>query len=207
MSSNWYEQWGKRAGDILISSTLILLLAPIALVISPALMMSTKGKLLFRQRRYATGRVIPVRKFRTMRRAKNQETGVEILITPPFCQLIRWIGLDEYPNLFHVLFGSLTMVGPRVLKPDEAARMIHNPTYRNTPKAIFTPAFTERRQHKDEEGDWHEIRYCMRPKTPQEDLLIVCQCLLEIAKGFGRRLFTNDMEQQVTETAAESESR
>lgn len=119
----------KRASDIVFASVLIALLWPVMLVVAAGVRMSSPGPIIFKQRRYGLyGEQILVYKFRTMsvcedRGAVTQATRDDPRVTP-FGRFLRRTSLDELPQLFNVLFGSMSLVGPR---PHAVA---HNEEYR-----------------------------------------------------------------------------
>ncbi|MFT3719916.1 undecaprenyl-phosphate glucose phosphotransferase [Pseudorhodoferax sp.] len=109
----------KRLCDIVISALIILLISPLLLVIALAIKLSSPGPVVFKQRRYGLdGREIVVYKFRSMTvtedGAKNytQVTRNDARVTPVGA-FIRKTSLDELPQFFNVLFGSMSVVGPR----------------------------------------------------------------------------------------------
>jgi putative colanic acid biosysnthesis UDP-glucose lipid carrier transferase len=119
----------KRASDIVISSILIALLWPVMLAIALGVKFTSPGPIIFKQRRYGLyGERILVYKFRTMsvcedRGAVTQACRDDPRVTP-LGRILRKTSLDELPQLFNVLFGTMSMVGPR---PHAVA---HNEEYR-----------------------------------------------------------------------------
>ena len=118
----------KRASDIVLSALAVLLTAPVMLAIAIGIRRSSPGPVLFRQRRYGLdGRQIVVYKFRTMTVCEDgaiaQATRADPRVTP-FGRWLRRSSLDELPQLFNVLQGTMSLVGPR---PHAVA---HNEYYR-----------------------------------------------------------------------------
>lgn len=119
----------KRAEDILLSSLILVLIAIPLLLIALAIKLTSKGPVLFRQRRYGLdGRPIMVWKFRSMNVQENgdvvrQATRNDTRITP-LGAFLRRTSLDELPQFFNVLRGDMSIVGPR---PHAVA---HNEQYR-----------------------------------------------------------------------------
>ncbi|MEM7478899.1 MAG: undecaprenyl-phosphate glucose phosphotransferase [Planctomycetota bacterium] len=119
----------KRTFDILVASFLLILLLPVMLICAALVKRSSKGPIFFRQKRYGLdGREILVWKFRSMRTCDNgekvkQATKGDNRITP-IGAILRRTSLDELPQLFNVLDGSMSLVGPR---PHASA---HNEHYR-----------------------------------------------------------------------------
>ena len=108
----------KRIEDVFISAALILILAPLLLLIAIAVKHSSPGPVLFKQLRHgAGGQRFLVWKFRTMRidggsGRPRQATVDDDRVTPVGRVLRRW-SLDELPQLFNVLAGKMSLVGPR----------------------------------------------------------------------------------------------
>jgi putative colanic acid biosynthesis UDP-glucose lipid carrier transferase len=109
----------KRVSDIAISAVLCIAAAPVLLAVAIAVKYSSKGPILFRQRRYGLdGREIMVYKFRSMTVTEDgassytQVTREDARVTPVGA-FIRRTSLDELPQLINVLEGSMSIVGPR----------------------------------------------------------------------------------------------
>jgi putative colanic acid biosynthesis UDP-glucose lipid carrier transferase len=122
----------KRALDICVSSVAIVLGAPVFLAVAIGVRLSSPGPILFKQRRYGLdGREFNVYKFRSMtvtedgRGAFSAATRNDRRITR-FGAFIRRTSLDEIPQLFNVLSGSMSLVGPRphVVAMNEAYRRV-----------------------------------------------------------------------------------
>ncbi|SDX51503.1 putative colanic acid biosysnthesis UDP-glucose lipid carrier transferase [Pseudomonas syringae] len=119
----------KRAEDIVLSSLILLLIALPLLLIAIAIKLTSPGPVLFRQRRYGLdGRSIMVWKFRSMSVQENgdvvhQATRNDARVTP-LGGFLRRTSLDELPQFFNVLYGDMSIVGPR---PHAVA---HNEQYR-----------------------------------------------------------------------------
>jgi sugar transferase EpsL len=111
----------KRLFDLTASSVLILLLCPV-FVFAPLLIWLTMGPpVLFRQPRIGRGgRVFTIYKFRTMTEARDEQGHLlpdEQRLTR-LGHLLRSTTLDELPELFNVLRGEMSLVGPRPLLVD-----------------------------------------------------------------------------------------
>lgn len=116
--SGW-SPFFKRVEDMLLSSLALIVLAPVMLVVAIAIKLDSPGPVLFRQKRYGyNNRLIEVCKFRSMHQhqadanAEQQTTRGDSRITR-VGRFIRKTSLDELPQLFNVLGGSMSMVGPR----------------------------------------------------------------------------------------------
>jgi lipopolysaccharide/colanic/teichoic acid biosynthesis glycosyltransferase len=106
----------KRAMDVLLAGALIVLLLPLLLLAAVLVKLSSPGPILFRQQRVGRGEALfRVYKFRSMRVGSGgpQVTaGNDTRITPAGRRLRQW-KLDELPQLFNVLRGEMSLVGPR----------------------------------------------------------------------------------------------
>lgn len=109
----------KRLEDLLLAGLALLVLAPLMLVLALAIKLDSPGPVFFRQKRYGyNNRLIEVFKFRSMfhhqrdAHAERQTTRDDDRITR-VGRFIRRTSLDELPQLFNVLLGSMSMVGPR----------------------------------------------------------------------------------------------
>lgn len=127
----------KRATDIACAALALLLLSPLLLLTALAVSLSSPGGAIFRQRRCGlNGRVFTLFKFRTMhsgaesRRAELEHLNVKHLNfkipnDPRLTPLGRWLrkfSLDELPQLFNVLRGEMSLVGPRPAVPEEVTQ-------------------------------------------------------------------------------------
>ncbi|MGE0153708.1 MAG: undecaprenyl-phosphate glucose phosphotransferase [Reyranellaceae bacterium] len=109
----------KRLEDFGLASALLLAFAPIMLLIALAIKLTSPGPVLFRQPRYGfNNHLIEIFKFRTMR-VEGAEPGVLVQARQndprltPIGGFLRSTSLDELPQLFNVLNGSMSLVGPR----------------------------------------------------------------------------------------------
>ncbi len=127
----------KRGMDICVSGAALTLLSPLLIVLAAAVKLDTPGPVLFRQTRIGRGgRCFSMYKFRSMvvgadaakdaLRRRNEARGglFKIADDPRITRvgaLLRQLSLDELPQLFNVLVGHMSLVGPRPLVPDEDA--------------------------------------------------------------------------------------
>lgn len=129
-------RFGKRLLDVCGALAILLLLSPVMLTVFVILLVTTRGRPLFVQRRAGyLGRPFPMLKFRTMRldADKLQHLVANEVGGPVFKnrrdprmtrigRLLRKTSLDETPQLFNVLLGQMSLVGPRPLPLREVAR-------------------------------------------------------------------------------------
>ena len=114
--------WGlflKNVFDRVIASIAIAVLAPVMLAVAAAIRLESKGPVLFKQKRYGfNNELIEVFKFRSMY-ANRCDAHAATLVSKGdprvtrVGRLIRKTSLDELPQLFNVLTGQLSLVGPR----------------------------------------------------------------------------------------------
>jgi Sugar transferases involved in lipopolysaccharide synthesis len=131
------QRFVKRMFDVIVSTILIILLAPVMLLIAVLIKLESPGPIIFRQERIGEhGRRFQMLKFRTMyqdadRRwqevAKRDEQGRllhKVKDDPRVTRVgrkLRRTSLDELPQLFNVLRGEMSLVGPRPEMPYIAA--------------------------------------------------------------------------------------
>ncbi|MBK8208926.1 MAG: undecaprenyl-phosphate glucose phosphotransferase [Rhodospirillales bacterium] len=109
----------KKIEDRTVGTSLVVLLSPLLLLIALAIRLDSPGPILFRQKRYGfNNQEIVVYKFRSMHHNRPREEGVpQATKNDPRVtrvgRILRSTSLDELPQLFNVLQGNMSMVGPR----------------------------------------------------------------------------------------------
>ena len=107
----------KRIFDIIISFFAIIILSPLFLLISIVIKLTSKGPIFFIQERIGLkGSIFKIIKFRTMINDHNSLNVVSIKNDSRITvvgKILRKYKLDEIPELINVLFGSMSLVGPR----------------------------------------------------------------------------------------------
>jgi len=108
----------KRTCDVLVSSLGLLLFSPVIGIIALLIKMDSRGPVVFRQERIGQGlRRFSIYKFRTMIEDASKKGGSLTLPNDPRItrvgRILRESKLDEIPQLFNVLRGEMTLVGPR----------------------------------------------------------------------------------------------
>ncbi len=127
----------RRALDVTVAAAALLLLFPLLLVLALLIRLDSPGPILFVQTRVGKhGRTFPVFKFRSMHTdaeerldtvlAENERTGpvFKMKHDPRVTRIgrpLRRCSLDEVPQLFNVLRGEMSLVGPRPALPREVA--------------------------------------------------------------------------------------
>lgn len=108
----------KRLLDLVIAITGVIMISPILLICALLVRLSGPGPIIFRQKRYGLdGKEILVWKFRSMNTCDNgtvvkQATKGDSRVTP-IGRILRKTSLDELPQLFNVIMGTMSLVGPR----------------------------------------------------------------------------------------------
>lgn len=127
-----FYTFGKRAFDIVVSSVAIVLLSPIMAVTAIAIKVTDHGPVLYKQERLTlNGEKFKIWKFRSMR-VDAEKDGVARLATEdddritPVGHVIRKLRIDEIPQIFNILGGSMSIVGPRPERPEIAAQYEKN---------------------------------------------------------------------------------
>lgn len=108
----------KRLFDILVSATALVLLSPVIAIVAWQISRKMGSPVLFRQTRPGlNGRPFQMVKFRTMKDAVDVEGNPlpDSERLTPFGQFLRSSSLDELPELWNVLKGDMSLVGPRPL--------------------------------------------------------------------------------------------
>jgi lipopolysaccharide/colanic/teichoic acid biosynthesis glycosyltransferase len=116
-----YEIYGKRIFDIIFSFILLLIFLPLLLLCSVGILISSKGPILFIQKRVGKNRdIFNIYKLRTMivnnNRTLNQTTNNDPDVFL-FGKILRRTKLDELPQLLNIFLGSMSFVGPRPILP------------------------------------------------------------------------------------------
>ena len=136
----------KRLVDVTLAALGLLILSPLLLVTAAAIKLDSPGPVIFRQRRRGfNGREFAIYKFRTM---KVLEDGPTIRQARRDDERVTWLGrllrsssIDELPQLFNVLAGEMSLVGPRphaVCHDDEYSKSIDKYAFRHHVKPGIT---------------------------------------------------------------------
>ncbi len=119
-----WDSFFKRTFDLVLGILILVMISPIMLVISLLIKLTSQGPILYKQGRVGfDGRLFQMFKFRTMKKDAEKETG------PVWARendsrrtmigaFLRKTSLDELPQLFNVLKGEMSLVGPRPERPN-----------------------------------------------------------------------------------------
>src|SRR5699024_4773405 len=114
----FYRNYGKRLIDIVLSCIALIILAPLLIIIGMLVYFKLGSPVLFTQERPGKdGEIFKLYKFRTMTDEKD-ETGKllpDSIRLTKFGKFLRSTSLDELPELWNILIGDMSIVGPRPL--------------------------------------------------------------------------------------------
>ncbi len=130
----------KRLFDIMMSLVLILLLIviPVLIVVPIVIRLTSKGKAVFTQKRVGkNGRAFEIYKFRTMLIPEQRILPDGTVLEPndsitKIGAFLRKTSLDELPQLFNILKGDMSIVGPRPMIPSQVAKISEYQNLRHT---------------------------------------------------------------------------
>ncbi len=145
----------KRLIDLAVATVALVVLLPVMALVALALKLSSRGPVLYHQERVGLeGRAFTVHKFRSMRPDAEAATG-PVWASPdgdprvtPVGRFLRRSRLDELPQLWNVIRGDMSMVGPRPERPAFVARLTEQIPYYGQRHAV-RPGLT----------GWAQVRY------------------------------------------------
>jgi sugar transferase (PEP-CTERM system associated) len=158
----------KRGMDLVLAALALVVAAPVMLVVAVAVRLTSRGPVLYHQARVGQhGRVFTVHKFRSMMDDAEAKTGPvwahrdDWRITP-IGRLLRRARLDELPQLWNVLRGDMSLVGPRPERPEFVRDLSEQIPYYGQ-RHVVRPGVT----------GWAQVRYTYGAST--EDALMKLQ--------------------------------
>ena len=113
-----YRRWGKRIFDLVLTVPAFIVLSPVLLILALLVRVKLGAPVLFRQRRPGLhGEPFTIYKFRTMTDARDADGQLlpDAERLTALGRFLRSASLDELPELFNVLKGEMSVVGPRPL--------------------------------------------------------------------------------------------
>ncbi|HPF71120.1 MAG TPA: sugar transferase [Candidatus Krumholzibacteria bacterium] len=206
--------WLKRAGDVLVASVMLLLLAPVMAAIAIAVKRSGPGPVLFVQERLGKdGRPFPFFKFRSMvhnsddaihrqfaamfiagdkdgcRQTNGGEDLFKIKADPRITRVgafLRKTSLDELPQLFNILRGEMSLVGPRppIAYEIENYQPWHMERLKAVPGLTGLWQVSGRSQVSFDDMVRLDVRY-INTWSPLKDLAIMLKTIPVVLRGTG----------------------
>jgi lipopolysaccharide/colanic/teichoic acid biosynthesis glycosyltransferase len=197
-SATWCEPW-KAVADCLLTVLLLVLAAPVLLVCAALVKLTSQGPALYSQTRTGrNGRLYTLYKLRTMRHECERESGAcwsvagDRRITP-VGRFLRRTHLDELPQLWNVLRGDMSLVGPRPERPEFFAALEESiPLYRA--RLLVRPGITGLAQvQQDADSDLDSVRrklafdlyYVLRRNPWLDCRLMIATALKVVGVSFG----------------------
>lgn len=192
----------KRLGDILGSAGLIVLLSPLMVLAAAFIKLTSRGPVLFRQTRVGlNSQPFTMYKFRTMRpnaeadqvflRERNCQNGpvFKLRDDPRLLRggkFLRRSSIDELPQLFNVLSGKMSLVGPRPLWKPEADQAVGPAKLRTRVKPGLTCLWQISGRSELSYEQWVVLDlYYIRRRSLLLDLLILIQTIPAVLSAHG----------------------
>lgn len=190
------EQMAKRSFDIVLATAGLVSMVPLMLMTGALIKLDSRGPILFRQKRNGfNGRTFEILKFRTMHVLENGPAVRQVTRNDPRVtrvgRLLRRSSIDELPQLFNVLSGEMSLVGPRphaISHNDEYEKLIANYAFRHHVK----PGLTGWAQVNGYRGETRQIEQMKRRVehdlwyinnwSPWLDLRIIFQTMFAVLR-------------------------
>jgi exopolysaccharide biosynthesis polyprenyl glycosylphosphotransferase len=194
-----YTRIAKRTFDFMVALIGLLITSPLLPVIA-LIVAQSKGPVIYRQKRLGEGgRIFTMYKFRTMRVDAEDEGSAEWAkeLDPRATRAGRWLRrarLDELPQLWNVLKGDMSIVGPRPERP-EFSQMLEEAVPFWAHRQLLKPGITGWAQlrtgysadfHSTEEKLSYDLWY-LRHRSMLLDIIICAKTLPQLLSGRGAR--------------------
>lgn len=200
------HRMAKRFSDIVLSCFFLILLSPLIAGLAIAIRINSRGSIFFKNQRIGSdGKLFQMTKFRSMYingdeilarfldknpdKKRLFEQNVKLENDPrvtPVGHLLRRTSLDELPQLFDVLRGTMSLVGPRPMLPDEKVKygdVIQQ--YRRMLPGITGLWQVSGRNNTSYEQRLHCVNYYVQNWSPWLDLCILARTVLVVLKKEG----------------------
>lgn len=194
-----YDGWSKRAFDVTIASIALVLTAPLFVAVAIAVRLSGKPVLFKQTRLGERGKTFRMYKFRTMIRAGEPDGAARWAeeADPRVTEVGRFLRrsrLDELPQLWNVIRGEMSVVGPRPERPEFVRLLEENVPYWNR-RLLVKPGLTGWAQIRsgyaaDCDATFEKLSYDLwyvRHRTLLLDLAICAKTFVTLVSGAGAR--------------------
>ena len=181
-----------RGMDVAIALAMLALSAPVFVAVATAVRLSSPGPVFFRQRRIGrAGQPFDLLKFRSMRVNVDSDTTWSVAhdkrITP-VGRLIRKTSLDELPQLYNVLRGDMSLIGPRPERPHFVEQFEADvPHYQDRHRApVGITGWAQVNKLRGDTSITERVRmdnYYIEHWSPWLDLVIAVRTVAEILRG------------------------
>jgi sugar transferase (PEP-CTERM system associated) len=148
------QRRAKRALDIIMATVGLVIALPLLVVVAAAIKMTSAGPVLYRQPRVGLrGQIFTIHKFRSMRHDAERDTGAvwarrDDQRVTTFGRWLRRTRLDELPQLWNVIRGDMSMVGPRPERPEFVSDLTRDITFYGL-RHVIRPGIT----------GWAQVQY------------------------------------------------
>ncbi len=198
ISSKKFQFILKRVLDFILSLFLLLLLSPLFVAIVIAVKLTSKGSALFKQERIGqAGNSFIIYKFRSMyidkctleynhANSALKKSSEDKRVTP-VGTFLRKSSLDELPQLFNILKGEMSFVGPRPLVPDMLSQLPQFSQIRSSVKPGLTGLWQIKDRKNNTKAEYmmnYDIEYIQRFSIFL-DLKIILRTIPVVIKGEG----------------------
>ena len=182
----------KRILDFLLALLALIALSPLLLALAAVIRATSPGPVFFRQKRVGRGKThFMIYKFRTMRTDTPKDQPTHLLQNPdayitPVGRVLRRTSLDELPQLFNVLKGDMSLVGPRPLPTYESEKCNEEQLQRLLVKPGITCYWQVCGRNDVSFDEWIEmdLRY-IREQSIRTDVRILLQTVKAVLSGRG----------------------
>ncbi|MCE5278814.1 MAG: sugar transferase [Planctomycetaceae bacterium] len=202
LPENFVYDIAKRATDVVLGTLLLILTAPLMLIAALLVKITSRGPVVFRQTRAGRGELpFTMYKFRTMRVGaeddrtflghRNEKDGPVFKISDdprltPLGRLLRRSSIDELPQLFNVLAGHMSLVGPRPLWMPESLKIQGPERIRLAVKPGLTCLWQISGRSDLSFAQWMSLdQYYVQHRSLLLDALIMIQTLPVVLSGQG----------------------
>lgn len=189
MKTGFYQNYGKRIFDVIAASMMLIILSPVFLLLAVCVRLLLGSPVIFKQKRPGLQeKIFEMKKFRSMTESRDKRGKLlpdEERLTR-FGKWLRDTSLDELPELFNVLAGDMSLIGPRPQLVKDLVFMDKNQRKRHCVKPGITglAQINGRNAISWEEKLWWDVRYVKRVSL-KRDCRILFKTVEKVLKREG----------------------